>query len=106
MPEVINSKANTQINLNDLSAAIRTDPLLPPAQKQTIMEFINIPNFVDLLKGGAFGAGLFYAVSKFLGLSKKAQLLLAAAGFGIGKALLDVHDRVFKFNAEHKSYQV
>jgi hypothetical protein len=106
MSDLVSKQPNTQINLNDLSAAIRTDPLLQPPQKQKILDFIRIPNFVDLLKGGAFGAGLAYAISKFLGLSKKAQLLLATAGLGIGNALLTAHDRVFKYNAEQKTYEV
>lgn len=98
--------AGAELSLPDLVAAVQMDATLPPDKKQTLLDFIHMPNFLSYLKGGVFGAGVAYAVAKFLGMSKRTQLLLTIAGFGIGKLLLDTHDQVFKYNPSYKSYQV
>lgn len=101
-----NILAGADISLPELVSAVQMDATIPSDKKQTLIDFIHMPNFLGYLKGGVFGAGVAYAVAKFLGMSKRTQLLLTIAGFGIGKLLLDTHDRIFKYNPNYQSYQV
>ena len=58
---------------------------------------------------GAMGAGIGLVVAKYLDLSKSAQVLLALAGVGIGKYLLDQtkkHDRFLQHDKRLKVYNI
>jgi hypothetical protein len=58
---------------------------------------------------GTAGAAIAFAFSKYLKLSKPAQVLLSLAGFGIGKYLLDEtrkHDKFLQYDPKHKVYNL
>jgi len=88
-----------------LIKAINLDNTLDPAQKAELVECIND----DAKFSGLIGAGAGLAISKFLKLSTKAQILMTTAGFGIGKYLLDnsgKHDKFIQYNDKVRAYDI
>ncbi len=94
----------------DLLMALRADPSLSAHERQQVEQMVSQPDFITKLMYGAFGASLAYIVSKYLKLSKTAQILLAVAGFGIGRLLLDASnkhsDKFSQYNNRIKLYEV
>jgi hypothetical protein len=91
---------------NQLISAINKDPALSSSDKQSLIEKIREGTwFSDATVGAA--AGL--AISKFLKLSTKSQILMTTAGFGIGKYLLDKspkHDKFVEYNDKVRAYDI
>ena len=87
---------------------IHADPHLAEADKTAIIKKLEKGENDSWLNGVA-GAGAGFAVSRFLKLSKNAQILLTIAGYGIGKYLLDntkKHDKLVEYNDNSKSYKI
>ena len=63
------------------------DPALSPDDRSKLEVLFKDDRFFDKLMQGAMGASLAYAVAKFLKLSRPTQIILTAAGFGIGRII-------------------
>lgn len=97
------------ISKDQLLAAVRRDPALTYEEKEELIDKINDANFYNSIVNGAIGGSIGFAIAKFFGLSKQAQVLLSLAGFGIGKYLLDAtrkHDRFLQYNEKLKVYDI
>jgi hypothetical protein len=91
----------------DLVSLINQDPSLSPDEKREVIDHLNS----DILTNhpGLTGAGVGFAISKFLNLSRRAQVLLTISGFGIGHFLLDSarkHDKFLQYNEKDKAYDI
>lgn len=89
--------------------AIQHDPSLSEAEKELLISKINDDKWFDKLMHGATGASVGYLVSKFFGLTKKSQVLLTVAGFGIGRYLLDnvrKSGKFMQYNDKLKVYEI
>jgi len=88
---------------------VSQDGQLTPEQKNYIFHKLKEPTFIQSLTAGALGAGVGLVISKFLNISKRGQILLTMAGFGIGKYLLDKcekHDKFIQYNSRLKTYEI
>jgi hypothetical protein len=98
------------MNINDLVSAIKADPTLDDTDKKHVIAMVSEHDFITKLMYGAFGASLSYIVAKYLGLSKTAQVLLAIAGYGVGRLLLDASkhkdNRFVQYNDKIKLYEI
>lgn len=96
--------------IQHLLAALRADPSLNPQERKQVEHMVSQPDFTTKLMYGAFGASLAYIVAKYLKLSKSAQILLAIAGFGIGRLLLDASqkhkDKFVQYDNKIKQYEI
>jgi hypothetical protein len=81
-------QAAHQINIEHLKQVIQHDPQVEPADKSSLLSFLNDPDALSVLTGGVAGAAITNTISKFLGLSRTAQILLSLAGFGLGTILV------------------
>ena len=86
--------------------AIHSDHTLTRTQQDEITEKIRDKSWFS---DATIGAALGLAISKFLKLTPKAQALMTAAGFGIGKYLLDKsskHDKFVQYNDKVRAYDI
>lgn len=99
-----------QVDPRQLLLAVQADRSLSKEERDRVLQILNQPDFLTKLTAGAFGASITYLIAKFLHLSKTAQVLLAIAGFGIGKLLLDASshhtDRFATYNNKMKVYEI
>lgn len=90
-----------------LEKLIHADPHLTPGEKQELTNKLHQQD--NSFLNGVAGAGVGFAVSRFLKLSKNAQILLTIAGYGIGKYLLDndkKRAKLVEYNDKTKSYNL
>lgn len=88
------SKEDKSVIINSISI----DPHLSSEdRKRLIASITNEDSSYHSLLNGALGAGIGYAIARFLKLSKNTQIVVTLAGFGIGKYLLDNHENSGKF---------
>lgn len=88
---------------------VNQDHGLSSEEKQLLAQRLHDPNFLTSLMAGSTGAGLAFAVSKYLKLSPTSRFLLTVSGFGIGKYLLEKtqdHDTFIKYNKNTKLYHL
>ena len=100
---------SNQISQQELIRLANSDLGLSESAKQELVEKLHDDEFYDKLMHGTVGAGTGYIVSKFLNLSKRSQMLLSVAGFGVGTYLLDSakkHDKFLKYNKQLKIYEI
>jgi|GEM_PF-6941144 F0F1-type ATP synthase assembly protein I len=74
------------MNLEEVLSAIQSDASLTSDQKNEITKAENRKKLESLFSGVA-GAGLGLALAKYYKMSKTAQVMLAALGFGAGTLL-------------------
>jgi hypothetical protein len=89
--------------------AIQSDSGLSEPDKELLLSKLNDDKWFDKLMHGTTGASVGYLVSKFFGLSRKSQVLLTVAGFGIGRYLLDniqKRDKFMQYNDKLKTYEI
>lgn len=99
----------TQSALNTLVVCVNNDPTLTSSEKSLVLMKLHEPSFLEKNKEGIVGAGLGLAISKFLKLSRKSQILLTLAGFGIGKYILAEarnRDKFVTYNDRLKVYEI
>jgi len=93
-----------------LTQAVQADPILSPSEKEKIHALLSQPDFLSKLMHGMFGASLVYLLTEYLKLGKTAQILLSIAGFGVGRLLLDVHEKkktdFANYNEKLKVYEI
>lgn len=100
---------DSETNLSALLAAINHDPALTDKDKATLSAKLHDPTFFRQMMYGGVGVGTADAISNWIKLSKKARILLAIAGFGIGQLILHAvssEDKPLKFNKATKTYEV
>lgn len=100
---------NPQISQQQLVQLVMNDPLLSISEKAELVDKLRDANYYQSLVHGAIGAGLGLAFSRYMELSRTAQVLISLAGFGIGKYLLDVsskHDKFLQYNDKYKTYTI
>ena len=97
----------------DKAAILRSvsiDPHLSSNERQLLLNQIaQGDSFWQKHLGGAVGAGISLAISRYLKLSTTSQVLVTLAGFGLGKYLLDKSDDSTKFmeyNKQLKGYKL
>ena len=99
-----------KVNQQQVQSLIQNDPGLPPDRKQELLAKISDPDVFDEIMNGVLGAGIGYVVAKFLNLSKRTQILLSMAGFGVGSYLEDKtrhSDKKFvNYNPKLKAYEL
>lgn len=68
----------------------------------------NEPSFIRKMMYGSLGATIAFSVAHYMALSRPAQILLAIAGFGIGRLFMESGDRqsVLRYNDRLKAYKV
>lgn len=96
----------TQAQLMQL---VQHDSGLTIQEKAELIEKIQDNDFYTNLMHGTIGASIGYIISKFLNLSRSAQILMSVAGFGIGRYLLDVsrkHDKFIQYNERLRTYEI
>jgi hypothetical protein len=81
-------QAAHQINIEHLKQVIQHDPKVEEPEKSSLLNFLNDPDALSVLAGGVAGGAITNTISKFLGLSHTAQILLSLAGFGLGSILV------------------
>jgi hypothetical protein len=86
----------------NLITAINSDPHITNVQQQMLVSKVQEPAFFENIMHGVFGSSLALIVAKYLKLDKTAQVLLAIAGYGIGKALWDAYDNENNFSRYDK----
>jgi len=100
------------IDLPELQRVIAADRALKEEEKAELKA--RLTNRDDVLKALSFGlagATTTLLISKYLKLSKTAQVLLSIAGFGIGRALYNIllknpgRDNFGKMN-KHNQYEI
>ncbi len=98
-----------QISQQELIHLVNNDHGLSESTRQELTEKLNDDEFYDKMMHGSIGAGTGYVVGKFLDLSKRSQMLLSVAGFGVGTYLLDSskkHDKFLQYNKQLKIYEI
>ena len=97
-------------HIQALFQVISQDPTLTTEQRVQVMEKLDDQHFLSKsTKAGVVGGSVGYAVSKFLALPKRAQILLTLAGFGIGKYLLvksQNYDKFMRYNEKLEMYEI
>jgi len=76
-----------RIDIQELIRAVRSDSFLSGQQKQDVLNKLNESPIINKLTAGMSAGGTGYIIAKYLNLSKPAQILLAIAGYGIGRFL-------------------
>lgn len=102
-------QASPQLDHDALRRAVETDQSLNGKQRNSILEDLNNPAFVDELRSGSIGAALSMVLSKYMKLKPQSQLLLSIAGFGVGKIIYDYkHDpkRFGQYNKDLRMYEI
>lgn len=97
-----------QINMEHLRQVIQHDPKIDESAKTGILNFLNDPDALSIIAGGVAGGALTNTISKFLGLSRTAQILLSLAGFRLGSILVKSigKDQSHLVNYEQGKYHV
>ncbi len=72
-----------------VKALVLKDPSLSQEERSKLEVLFKDDKFFDKLMQGAMGASVAYAIVKFLKLSRPTQIILTAAGFGIGRTIAD-----------------
>lgn len=90
--------------------SIAIDPHLTNDERYKLSNSVrNEDAFYKSFFGGTLGAGIGYAIAKFLKLSKTSQVIITLAGFGIGKYLLDNSadsGKFIEYNKKLKGYKI
>ena len=89
--------------------AVENDQSLTGKQRNSLLEDLNNPAFVDELKSGSIGVALSLLLAKYMKLSPQSQLLLSIAGFGVGKIIYDHKhgpDRFGQYNKDLRMYEI
>jgi hypothetical protein len=102
------STATHQINVQHLKQIIQQDPKVNEHEKSGLLSFLNDPDALSILAGGAAGAALTNTISKFLALDRTSQILLSLAGAGIGAILIKTigKDQSHLVNYQDGKYKV
>lgn len=94
----------------ELVKAIQSDSGLKQEEKQAVIDKLHDSAYVNKMTASLAGGSIGLLVAKYLKLSKTAKVLLALAGFGIGRALWgSIHDDTKKFqeyNNKLKVYEI
>lgn len=94
----------------DLQQAVWDDPTLSNYQKQMVVNTLDDGDKLPKLLSGATGAAVGASIGKYNQLSPISQILLGAAGFGIGKLIYNVfskQDRQFAVYSDRvKAYEM
>jgi hypothetical protein len=77
----------TKITPNVFKHVVMHDHGIDVNKKNSLLNILNSPEWVDNLLVGAAGAALSKATASYLGMSKPAQTLMSLAGFGIGNIM-------------------
>ena len=77
------------ITPEQLIKIVTNDQYLSPTEKNELLQKLHEPSFAQNLLHGSIGAGISLAFTKYMKMSKTAQILLSMAGFGIGRYLLN-----------------
>lgn len=106
-----NIDGKPKVNIGNLLTTIRADPTLSDEDKAKIMDLLSRQDYVNKLLNGALGAGLALLIARYMNLSKASQVLLAIAGFGVGKLILDSEQgdpkkRFASYNRNIKMYEL
>ena len=96
-------------NIQDLTHAVRADPGLTPEEREEVLDRLSEPTFSQKLLYGGFGAAVSGLLARYLGLSKKTQVVLVIAGFGLGQMLLHLtrsdKNKSMQYNEHTKLYE-
>ena len=63
------------------------DPTLTQEERSALESAFKDDTFFDRLMQGAMGASVAYGIAKFLRLNRTTQIILTAAGFGLGRLI-------------------
>lgn len=89
----------THIQPQLISHYVQNDHGLAQHKKNSLLNVLNNPEWVDHLVVGAAGAAISKAVASYAEMSKPAQTLMSLAGFGVGNIIYNhLHER------KHTSY--
>ena len=95
------------MDINDAIHFINTDQSLTDTQKEELLSDEGKGKLTAILSG-ATGATLGVALAKYKNMSKTAQTILGALGFGAGVLIYKywTRDRFLKYNSKTKTYDI
>lgn len=94
----------------DFKLAVMQDPHLNDEEKLQVNTVLEDKDAKRKILYGFYGAGLAYLISRYLSLTPPSQILLSAAGFGLGRLLVDStgepKNDFARYNTKLRQYEI